>query len=184
MQIIGLTGSIASGKSTVREAFERSGVPTIDTDRIVHSLLAPGGAGMLPVAKAFPAAATKMGLDRSRLGDMVFADEKKLKQLEAILHPLVQKEVGKWVRMQRRLGFKKVAVEVPLLFEANMQRFYDITIVTVSSKFAITQRALKRPGMTKEKLTQILSRQWPQARKCAHADVVIYNGLGGPQAVE
>ena len=184
MQIIALTGSIASGKSTIRAMCQHMGIPAIDMDQIAHALLVPGpgGKAMQQVASQFPEAATKRGVDRQRLGELVFADPKKLKQLETILHPYIKQEVGRWLTIQRRLGRKQVVVEVPLLFETGMHRDYHHTITTTASLPCIKGRALARPGMTESKLRTILGRQWPQAKKQAHADGVVVTGLGKGKA--
>lgn len=178
MQVIGLTGSIASGKSTVRMMCEHMGIPTIDADQIVHGLLSPSGTALQPVLSAFPEAATKMGIDRQRLGEIVFSDQKKLKELEQIIHPEVKKQVDLWIRKQRRLGIKRVVVEVPLLFESGMYRHYARIIMTAASLPCIRHRALARKGMNEKKLRSILARQWPQVRKMAYANVCVYTGLG------
>lgn len=174
MQLIAITGSIASGKSTLRRRFAQSRIPTIDADDIAHALIKPGGAAYKAVAKSFPDAINSGEINRQKLGEIVFGDEKKLHQLEAILHHLIRQEIKRWARTMRRLGFKQAVVEVPLLFESGMNRDFDLVICTIASQPEIKRRAMLRPGMTKEKLKKILARQWPQARKARLADRVEY----------
>lgn len=175
MELIAITGTIASGKSTYAKKMQRSGYPVIDADKIVHALLSPGSSAMRHVAAAFPQAVTKLGMDRKKLAEMVFEDEKKLRQLEEILHPEVRKEIASWAKKMRRRGHKKAFVEVPLLFESRMQNLFDGVVMVAASHPEIKRRAMAREGMTKEKLSKILARQWPQKRKMKQADQIFYN---------
>lgn len=183
MQIIGLTGSIGSGKSTVLAMCRDMGIPTLDTDHVVHQLLMPGGKATQKVADAFPETASKLGINRHKLGELVFADKRKLKTLEQIMHPLVKAEVEIWLKQQRKRRQKQVVVEVPLMFEIGWQQHYPFIITTAASLPCLRIRALKRPNMTPQKLRAILKRQWPQAKKIAHSDVVVYSGVGYGKAL-
>ena len=178
MKTIGLTGSIAMGKSTAARLFGRLGVPVYDADAAIHALLAKGGAGVSPVAKAFAGVETNGAIDRAKLGRTVFADPAALARLEAILHPLAARARDAFLARHRRLRTKRVVLDVPLLFETGGERRCDLVVVVSASATIQRQRALARPGMTHEKLAGILARQMPDARKRRRGDVVAVTGLG------
>jgi dephospho-CoA kinase len=189
MKIIILTGSIATGKSTVLARCKLLRIPALNTDALAHELLAHGGAAVKEVAKLFPESlVNKDGssfIDRHKLGKIVFADGKKLTQLEHVLHPLIRKKEQAWIRKQRYQGRKKVVIEVPLFFE-KWRKYHphtDIVVVTSASLWMMKKRALARQEMTPAKLSRILKRQWPTAKKAAFADVVIHTGLGHAHSV-
>jgi dephospho-CoA kinase len=178
MMIFGITGSIATGKSTVAGQFAQMGVKTHEADHAVHALLAEGGRGVEPVARIFPEVKKGNAIDRIELGKIVFADEKKLRALEAILHPLVKQEEERFARRLRREGKKMLLLNIPLLFETRADRRMNKTITVTAPAFLQKARALARPGMTEEKLAQILAQQMPQQLKCVKSDFVIHTGLG------
>lgn len=178
MKTIGLTGSIAMGKSTAARLFGRLGVPVYDADAAIHALLAKGGAGVSPVAKAFAGVETNGAIDRAKLGRAVFADPAALARLEAILHPLAARARDAFLARHRRSRTKRVVLDVPLLFETGGERRCDLVVVVSASATIQRQRALARPGMTREKLAGILARQMPDARKRRRGDVVAVTGLG------
>lgn len=178
MKTIGLTGSIAMGKSTAARLFGRLGVPVYDADAAIHALLAKGGAGVSPVAKAFAGVETNGAIDRAKLGRTVFADPAALARLEAILHPLAARARDAFLARHRRSRTKRVVLDVPLLFETGGERRCDLVVVVSASATIQRQRVLARPGMTREKLAGILARQMPDARKRRRGDVVAVTGLG------
>ena len=189
MIIIGLTGSIGMGKSTVAAMMQTLGVPVHDADETVHELLEPGGKGIQPVCAAFPyfeypqIYGKKSGfaprpLLRKELGAIVFADDEKRETLENILHPLVQESQTEFMRKHKALGVEIVALDIPLLFETGADQRVDYTI-NVSAPYEIQRaRVLDRPGMTEEKFHAILERQMPDGEKCTRADYVLHTGLG------
>jgi len=182
MFILGLTGSIGMGKSTVADMFRRLGVPVHDADAEVHALLGPGGAAVAGVAQAFDGVVTGVGasarVDRKALGAKVFDDAEALARLEAILHPMVREREGRFLRRVRRQGRKVAVLDVPLLFETGGETRCDATVVVSAPAFVQQARVLARPGMTRERLTQILARQTPDAEKRRRADFVVATGLG------
>lgn len=190
MNIIILTGSIATGKSTVLAQFKRRGFASLNADSVVHELLGKGGAAVEKVASAFPESVVAKGcpayIDRKKLGNIVFNDARKLAQLEHILHPLVRANEIEWLKRQRRLGRKNVVIEIPLYFESRRRKNFTSrqTVVTTSaSLWTIKQRALGRMHMTPTRLKNIMQRQWQSARKAAYADRVIHTGLGKAHAM-
>ncbi len=178
MKIIGLTGSIGMGKSTVAKQLIRRGAILVDADAIVHHLLQPRAKGFASVAHAFPECVEKGIINRQRLGKIVFGNPQKLHCLENILHPLVRQEIRKIIRraiMQRR---QRVILEIPLLYEIGAEKLCDEVVVVTAPPFIQRQRVMSRPGMTDKKFHQILSFQMPDAQKRSLADTVIHTGLG------
>jgi dephospho-CoA kinase len=173
MLVIGLTGSIGMGKTTVAAMLRAAGVPTHNADTAVHRLLAPGGAAYAAVARKFPEAVKDGHIDRALLGTIVFGDTAALAGLEAILHPLVRARTRRFVRRYRRLGKPAIALDIPLLFEKNLTHTVDL-ILCVTAPYEVQRaRVLARPGMSAEKFAAILARQTPDAEKRARSDIVI-----------
>ncbi len=178
MKVIGLTGSIAMGKSAAANMFRRLGVPVRDSDATIHRLLAKGGAGVAPVSGLFPGAIVDGAVDRRKLGAKVFADPAALAQLEAILHPLARLDLKAFLDFHRRRRAKRVVLDVPLLYETGLDALCDLVVVVSASPAIQRQRALARPGMTPEKLAGILARQMPDSEKRRRADIVAVTALG------
>lgn len=174
MIILGLTGSIGMGKSTVAAMFRRLRVPVFDADAVVHRLQAPGGAALPAMAAAFPGTVAAGVLDRARLGAMVFGDDARLRQLEAIVHPLVGAARARFLRRYRTRPL--IVLDIPLLFEGGGAAACDLVAVVSAPAEVQRARVLARPGMTPEKFATILDRQVPDAVKRARADVVIPTG--------
>lgn len=178
MIVIGLTGSIGMGKSTLASQLAALGAKISNADDIVHRLLGKGGAAVKAVAKQFPGVAENGAVNRKALGDIVFRDKAKLRALERILHPLVVEAEIAFVRKQQRLGAALVALDIPLLFETGADERCDLTLVATAPFFIQRQRVLARPNMTEEKFREILRSQLPDCEKRARADVVVRTGLG------
>jgi dephospho-CoA kinase len=178
MIVIGLTGSIGMGKSTVAAQLAKLGVKVCGADRIVHDLLAKDGTAVAAVGAAFPGVVKDGAVDRKALGAVVFADRLKLKTLEQLLHPLVVAEENHFVARARLTGAKMAVLDIPLLFETHAQERCDMTVVVTAPQFIQRQRVLKRPGMTEAKFSAILQTQMPDSEKRHLADWVIDTGLG------
>jgi dephospho-CoA kinase len=183
--ILGLTGSIAMGKSTVGHIFRALGVPVFDADAAVHRLLGPRGAAVRSVLVAFPdCGSEEYGINRKVLGQVVFGNEVALKRLEGIIHP--------WVRtMQRRFLVQQSAarrwlavMDIPLLYETRGDKLMDAVAVVSAPAFLQAQRVLRRPGMSIQRLTEILERQMPDQEKRRRADFVIPTGLGRRRSID
>ena len=182
MIILGITGSIGMGKSTAAGMVRRLGVPVHDADRVVHGLLARGGAAVRAVEAAFGAGVIDDGaVDRPRLGARVFGDPQALKALEGILHPLVRLAERRFLALSAARREPLVALDIPLLFETGAERRLDATLVVTAPAFVQRARVLARRGMSGEKLDAILKRQTPDREKRARADFLLMTGLGkGP----
>jgi dephospho-CoA kinase len=176
--VLGLTGSIAMGKSAASRTFRSLGVAVFDADAAVHRLLEPGGAAVEPVSLAFPDCRDARGaVDRGALGRWVFGDPPALAQLEAIVHPLVQIDERRFLASCAAARRPLVVLDVPLLYETGGERRVDAVAVVSAPAVVQAQRVLRRPGMTPERLAAIQSRQMPDAEKRRRADFVVQTGL-------
>ncbi len=171
MITIGLTGSIGMGKSTVAAMFADEGIAVFDADATVRALQGPGGRSIPAIEAAFPGTTGPAGVDRAALGALVFGDDAALKRLEAIVHPAVGEERAAF--LARHADDAMVVFDIPLLFETGGDRNVDVTVVVSANAEAQAERVLARPGMTRERLAEILARQTPDAEKRERADFVI-----------
>ena len=176
MIVVGLTGSIGMGKSTVAQAFADAGAAVWDADAAVHALYAPGGAGARAVARLAPQAVGADGVDRAALRAAALADPGLLARIEAAVHPLVAADRAALLAAARDAGAAVAVCDVPLLFETGAEADFDAVVVVSAPADAQRARVLARPGMTPQALAAILSRQTPDAEKRARADFVIDTG--------
>ena len=176
MVILGLTGSIGMGKSTVAGMLRRMRIPVYDSDAAVHRLYARGGRAVRPIAAAFPEAVKNGAVDRRELSRYVVGDKTAFARLESIVHPLVAGVRDDFLRRMARRGARLVVIDVPLLFEIGGDKACDAVMVVSAPAFIQRQRVLARPGMTPQKLDEILARQVPDAEKRRRADFVIETG--------
>jgi dephospho-CoA kinase len=171
MIVLGLTGSIGMGKSTVSRMFADEGVPVFDADAVVHRLQGPAGALVDEIEARFPGTTGETGVDRSALAERVLAAPEALRQLEALVHPAVARQRDAF--LAAHAGAPVVVLDIPLLFEKGGAEAVD-KIAVVSADAEIQRvRTLARPGMTAEKFLRILGHQLPDAEKRARADFVI-----------
>lgn len=176
MLVIGLTGSIGMGKSTTANLFREAGIRVHDADATVHRLYA--GVAAQPIGAAFPGTLVDGVVDRARLGAMVLHDPAAMRELEAIIHPLVRAEEQRFVAESKAVRAGMVVLDIPLLLETGgEQRCHAVVVVTAD---AATQRGrvLQRQGMNAEKLAQILARQLPDAEKRRRAHFIVDTGRG------
>ncbi len=178
MIILGLTGSIAMGKSTAADMLRRMGIPVCDSDAVVHRLLARGGAAVGPVGEAFPGVVRDGAVERPALGAQVFGKPEALRRLEAILHPLVYDTQRRFLRQAAMRRAPIAVLDVPLLYEGGSDQWCDAVLVVTAPRFLQEQRVLARPGMTRERLRATLARQMPDAEKRRRADFVVSTGCG------
>ena len=171
---IGLTGSIAMGKSTVAAMFEGQGVPVFDADAAVHILQGPTGLLVAEIEAAFPGTTGAMGVDRQKLGAAVLGDKQRLTHLESIIHPAVAKMRKAF--LADNADADMIVFDIPLLFEKGGHHSVNHIVVVSAPADQQRARALSRPGMTPEKFDNILKLQTPDAEKRAKADTVIDTG--------
>ena len=171
MQKLGLTGSIATGKSTVLAMIRDLGVPTFSADEAVHALYR---AEAVPVVEAlFPGVSHNGAIDRGALAAHLIAHPERLKELEAAVHPLVRKRMAAFLADAESTAASLAVVDIPLLYETGFDSGLDGVIVTVVDPDEQRRRAFERPGMTPEKFDAILRRQLPQDEKARRATYVI-----------
>ena len=171
MKTIGLTGSIGMGKSAVAQMFAEEGIAVFDADAAVRRLQGPGGRLLPAIEAAFPGTTGPDGVDRVELGARVFGDDAAIKRLEAIVHPAVGEERAAF--LARHGDDDMVVFDIPLLFETGGDRNVDVVVVVSADPATQQARVLARPGMTRERLADILARQTPDAEKRARAHHVI-----------
>ncbi len=172
--IIGLTGSIGMGKSTVAAMFAEAGIPVFDADAEVRALQGPDGELLPAIEAAFPGSTGPQGVDRDKLGQQVFGDKAALARLEAIVHPAVGAKRADFLAEH---GAKPaVLFDIPLLFERGGDAAVDLVVVVSAPADVQRDRVLARPGMTSEKFAHILGLQTPDAEKRARAHHVIDTG--------
>ncbi|MEK6636624.1 MAG: dephospho-CoA kinase [Pseudomonadota bacterium] len=174
MIIIGLTGSIGMGKSAVAAMFIRAGIPLFDADRAVHQLQGPDGALLPQIEARFPGTTGPSGVDRQKLGSVVFGNAEALRVLERIVHPAVAALRRDFLRRNRSRPI--VVLDIPLLFEKKGWKSVDQILVVSAPAWKQRRRVLARPGMSYAKFAKIRKLQLPDAQKRKRADFVITTG--------
>ena len=173
--LLGLTGSIGMGKSTVAAMFAADGVPVFDADAEVHKLQGPGGALVDDIEAMFSGTTGPQGVDRALLGKAVLGDPEALARLEALVHPAVRRANESFLADNAHHDL--LLLDIPLLFEKHGSDSLDATIVVSAGADAQRERVLARAGMTPERFAAILKLQLPDAEKRARADFVIDTGV-------
>jgi len=174
MLVVGLTGSIGMGKSTVAARLRALGIGVCDADGEVHKLY--DGAAVAAIEAAFPGTTVNARVDRQRLAAVLLADPGGFKRLEAIVHPLVVAAERAFLQGEAARGASLAVLEVPLLYETGGEGRVDCVIVCSAPAPVQRARVMQRPGMTLEKLEQMLARQMSDAHKRARADFVVDTG--------
>ena len=175
---VGLTGGIACGKSTVAKMFFEKGAHLIDFDSLAHKVQEPGNTAWQKVVDYFGEEILQPDkkIDRVKLGNIVFADKKKLSELNNIVHPLVYQE---WHARLEKIGKKEkhaiVLSDIPLLFEGNMQHLFDLTVLVLIAPEEQIRRLMARNGVSKEEAEKRLKSQIQISEKISLADIIIDN---------
>jgi dephospho-CoA kinase len=174
MLVIGLTGSLGTGKSTVAAMFARRGFKVVDADAITRGLLGPGKKCVKIVAKIFPDAIINTNrINRSELAKIVFNNPRDLQKLTNILYPEALKVVKGKIARYKHGSF--IVLDVPLLFESGWDKITDITIVVKAKRRQSFKRAQKRLRITRADFNRRLKNQMPLKKKCDMADIIIDN---------
>ena len=171
MLVLGLTGSIGMGKTTTARFFADEGVPVLDADAVVHRLY--DGEAVAAIEKAFPGTSRDGRIDREELSRRVVGSPEALKQLEAIVHPLVRAAQARFLADAERSGAPVAVLDVPLLFETGGDRRVDAVVVVSAPADVQRARTLDRGGMTAEKFEALLQKQMPDDEKRRRADFVV-----------
>jgi len=176
VKLIGLTGGIGMGKSTVAAMFAAHGVPSFNADAAVHRLQAPNGLALPMLDISFPGVVKNGVLDRAKLRALVLGNDVAMRRLEFLMHPLVRFEEQKFLAAARRAGRRMVLLDIPLLFETQGEARFDLTITVSAPPGVQMHRVLKR-GLARPAIEAIIARQMPDAEKRRRADYVIPTGL-------
>jgi len=177
LKIIGLTGGIGMGKSTVAAAFRRAHIPVFDADAAVHKVQARGGRAVGLIESAFPGTVRNGAVDRNALRAAVIGQPEAIKRLEGILHPMVWQEEARFLAAARRARERAVILEIPLLFESKRERRMDKVLVVSAPPSVQLHRVSRRRRMSAADIKTIIARQMPDAEKRKRADLVISTGL-------
>ena len=176
MRILGLTGSIGMGKSTTAKLFAEAGVPVYDADATVHKIYE--GEAVPAIEVAFPGTTANGKVDRAKLAAKVVHDPATMKQLEAIVHPMLRAYHQEFLDDAEKSGATVAVVDVPLLFETGGDKRVDAVVVVTTSPENQRERILARGTMTSEALDSILARQMPDEEKRRRADFIVDTSHG------
>ncbi|CDQ18268.1 dephospho-CoA kinase [Halobacillus karajensis] len=175
--VIGLTGSIASGKSTVAHMFRDLGIPVVDADQISRDVVEPGEPAYRDIVETFSDSVLQVDgtLDRKKLGKVVFTDESKRQKLNKIVHPRVREEMVRQREKYKQQGFAAVVLDIPLLFESQLTGYVEKTIVVYVNETTQLNRLMKRDQSDQEDAIERINAQIPVKKKAEMADAVIDN---------
>jgi dephospho-CoA kinase len=176
MIVLGLTGSVAMGKSTTAGFFADEGVPVHDADSVVHRLYE--GDAVPVVEAAFPGTTADGKIDRVKLGSRVMGDLAALRQLEAIVHPMVQDAERRFLAEAEAKGAPVVVLDIPLLLETGGDSRVDAVVVATAPAEVQRARAMTRSGMTEQRFEAMLARQMPDSEKRLRADFLVDTSRG------
>ena len=177
MKVIGLTGGIGSGKSTVSTYLEELGAVVIDADKIGHEAFKPHTAAWHDVVDTFGSevVASNGEIDRARLGSIVFNSPEKREKLNAIMHPRMKQMVSIQIANHRKKGASAVVLEAFGLIEAGWQDIVDEVWLTTSSEEKVVERLKQQRGLSDEQILSRIHSQTPNEEREKHADVIINN---------
>ncbi len=177
MLVVGLTGGIASGKSTVSRMFQDAGVPVICADELARDAVRPGSPALEEIRRTFGSCVIDQqgGLDRVRMAELVFKDDSKREALENIIHPRVAEQKDRRIDALRHDGHRLAIVDVPLLYEKGWERQFDLIIVVYVPRITQEERLMQRDGMTRDEARSRLDAQMPIDDKKQRANRVVDN---------
>lgn len=181
LHVLGLTGGMGMGKSTVAAMLAKAGLPVFDADATVRALQADGGAALPAIKALVPEAVQQDHLDRGILRRAVVAQPGLLRQLECVMHPLVWAARNRFLAYHRRTGTAWVVLDVPLLFETGSNRICDHVVVVSAPALLQAARIARRHGVPLAEARKLINRQMPDARKRRLADAVIQTGVALPE---
>jgi dephospho-CoA kinase len=176
-RVIGLTGGIGSGKSTVTQYLAKLGAVIIDADKVGHEVYRPNTETWLELVKTFGnrILAEDNTIDRKKLGAIVFGNPEELERLNTIIHPQITKIIKKRIDDYRRKGIIVVVLDAPVLFEANAKFLVDEVWVVVADKATVIKRAVARTGLPEEQVHSRIRSQMSNKERIKRAQVVIHN---------
>ncbi|KGP71723.1 dephospho-CoA kinase [Pontibacillus yanchengensis] len=175
--VIGLTGSIASGKSTVSLMFDEFNIPVVDADKLSRKVVEPGKKAYNQIIEEFGHDILRddQTIDRKALGTIVFNDEEKRKKLNSFVHPAVREEMVQQRDFYVTEGYKAVVLDIPLLFESDLAHYVDKVVVVYVDEDTQLKRLMERDKSTKEDALSRINSQMPVSQKAKKADEVVDN---------
>jgi len=175
--IIGLTGSIASGKSTIARMLSEIGLPIVDADLVARFVVEPGSETLIKIKDAFgPDVINEDGtMNREKVGSIIFHNPEKRNVLNNIMHPAIRAEMLRQRDEHLANGAKHVVMDIPLLFESKLHHFVEKILVVAVSEEVQLQRLMARNGLTEEEAKARINSQLPMKVKVDGADAVVYN---------
>lgn len=178
MLVVGLTGGIATGKTTIATMFAARGAAVVDADRIAHALQEPGQPCYHRIVETFGKAIldTQGQIDRRRLGARIFADPDARRRLESILHPAIREACRQAIRAAEVSGYAVCVVDAALILETGQQGRYDALVVVTAPREVQVDRLVRNRTLTEAEAQQRLQSQWSTEAKAALADFIIDNG--------
>lgn len=174
--VLGLTGSIGMGKTTTASMFREQGIPVFDADATVHALYQREAVD--DIEAVFPGTRGAEGIDRKKLGSLVIGQPDKMRQLEAIIHPLVQAKRQEFIATHQAKKTPLIILDIPLLFETKAESLCDKVVVVTAHPDLQRKRVLERGTMSEAQLDAILAKQIPDEVKRARADHLIETDHG------
>ncbi|OPJ55513.1 dephospho-CoA kinase [Alkalithermobacter paradoxus] len=177
MKIIGLTGSIGSGKSTVSDILIKKGFKIVDADKISRKILDKNSVAFIEVVEHFGEEILQDdgNIDRKKLGSIVFSDDEKLKKLNSITHPKIEQNIKSEIENYKNKGVDIVFLDAPLLIEANLTGMVDLVLLIICSYEVQIQRIINRDNITKEEAIKRINSQMSVEDKKKYADYIIDN---------
>lgn len=178
MIVVGITGTVGAGKSTVGRLFETWGAWRVDADELARRAVAPGSPALEEIRKVWGDEVLEQdgGLDRAAMREVAFGDAEARQRLESIVHPEVRRLRDRQLRRAREAGAEVVVAEVPLLLETGMEDDFDVVVVVDAPRDVRRERVCTERGVTPETFEAIEAAQWPAGRKRRAADLVVENG--------
>jgi dephospho-CoA kinase len=176
-RVLGLTGGIGSGKSTVSQYLAKLGAVIIDADKVGHEVYRPNTETWLELVKTFGnrILAEDNTIDRKKLGAIVFCNPEELERLNTIIHPQITNIIKKRIDDYRRKGISVIVLDAPVLFEANAKSLVDEVWVVVADKATVIKRAVARTGLPEEQVRSRIRSQMSNEERIKRAQVVIHN---------
>lgn len=176
-KVVGLTGGIASGKSTVSQMLRQVGLPVVDADQVVRHLQQPGQVGLTALVNQFGQQILTVDgrLNRAALGQMAFSDDHVRQQLNQVMQPLIRETIMDQLTSFKQQGVPAVILDAPLLFEEHYDQDCDLVVVVSLDHDKQVQRLMRRNGYSKAAAEERIAAQWPLEKKTARADIVLDN---------
>ncbi|MDX1568095.1 MAG: dephospho-CoA kinase [Longimicrobiales bacterium] len=180
---VGLTGSVASGKSTVAGMWREAGVPVVSADDLARRVVEPGTVGLRRVVEEFGEEVLEEdgSLDRAALRNRIFRNEEDRRRLEEILHPLIAEHRSRWMEEVEGKGASLAVAEIPLLFEAGLEEDFDVVVVVDAPREERLRRLVEDRGLAEDEALRMMDAQMDADEKRSRADFVLDNGAGIPE---